>query len=75
MYIQLDETDCSLIEKKAHCISTGDGDFYFFPYWLKKQGKNVFEEVLFENLPQTVKDMINKNRDRQGMPRATNETP
>lgn len=43
-------------------IQTNDGNYYHQPFWLKDCGKGMFKQVSYENLPDSVKDFVLKQR-------------
>lgn len=62
MFIKYNDADCSLIETHATKVVTKDGEFYYFPYWMKKVGENKFEEIRFSDLPESVAEAIMEER-------------
>lgn len=38
-------------------------NWYYFPFWWKRLGDGIFEQVPFEKLPKEVKDLIQERRE------------
>lgn len=65
--IRFIESDTEFIEKTGICINTMEGEnietWLYFPFWLKRVGKNEYVQYSFENLPESVKETIKHIRD------------
>lgn len=48
--------------KMATKATTKEGDYYFIPYWFKKKGQYDIEVVEVENIPDDLKEFLQKER-------------
>ena len=60
--IKLIESDSEFLKKVASKITIYTDEWYYMPFWYRKVSENVYEEVKFENLPESVTEFIKKQR-------------
>lgn len=60
MTIKLIKTDSEFIETAGAKV---DGIYFYLPYWYKKVGDGLYEQLQFENLPDELKERIRENRE------------
>lgn len=61
------ESDTEFIEKTGTCINSLDEygqieTWLYYPFWLKRVGKNEYLQYSFEQLPESVKETIKQLR-------------
>jgi hypothetical protein len=61
--IKLIESDSDFLEKVANKITVHTDEWYYMPFWYRKVSKNTYQEVMFENLPQSIIQFIEKQRE------------
>jgi len=60
MKVKLPKEAIRFIESNATKINE---EWYYMPYWWKRIDGDVFEQVMFENLPNGLKKQIQKMRE------------
>jgi len=64
MKIKLTPTQSKFLREQSSVIVLPNGDtWYYFPFWWHPEGKNVFDQVDLDQLPQEVKGAIITSRD------------
>jgi len=60
--LKIRKSDAEFTEKAANCIKVDDtgNDWFHMPMWFKKVGDGLFAEYSYEDLPEQVKEMIDK---------------
>lgn len=61
--VKLIETDSMFLEAVSHKVCVGEEEFYHMPFWYKKVSEGVYVELSFDKLPQSVKNIMQKERD------------
>ena len=65
MNVQLTKEQSEFLKGNSTMMVTEKGNWYYMPYWWKENkevGENVFEIVMFDNLPEYLKEMIHEHR-------------
>jgi len=69
MTIKLIKTDSEFLEVAATKVSRIDGsDWYYLPFWYRKVGEDLYEQVTWDKLPESLKHHIQSNRDTPPTP-------
>lgn len=66
-YLKVVESDTEFLEKVGHQLNViNDNDemevYLYMPFWFKKIGNHIYQELSFDKLPEHVKDAIERNR-------------
>lgn len=64
MLIKYNNVDCQFLENNAmyHKLPNGQ-EYFYFPFYLRKVGDGIFEEISFDKLPQDLKDKFINERE------------
>ena len=64
MKIKLTRAQANFLKEQSSQVVLPDNDtWYYFPFWWHPEGKNVFNQVDFDQLPEDVKDAIKEYQD------------
>jgi len=56
--LKLIKTDSEFIETAGQMVEVNGTKYYHLPYWYKKIGDELYEEMKFGDLPKDLKDYI-----------------
>lgn len=62
MTVKMIKTDSEFLEVVANKITVGEEEWYFMPFYFKKVGTDLFEQVPFSKLPEHVQKHIQTMR-------------
>lgn len=61
--LKLIKTDSEFLKTAAHLVDIGDGTkWYHLPFWYQEVGDGLFIEYEFEDIPESLKEFIRKER-------------
>jgi hypothetical protein len=60
--IKVTQEEASFIEAYTY-VTDLDGEYYSIPYWFKKVDECVYEIMIPDKLPESIKDIIKQTRE------------
>ena len=56
--VQYSKEVTDFIKSMSSMVSDGKDTWMFFPYWLREDSEGVFEQVSFDQLPESFKQIV-----------------
>ena len=64
MNVKLTKQQQEFIENTSSVVTTPNGnDYYYMPFWFKKESGDMFKMLTFDRLPYEVIDIVKEIRD------------